>query len=182
MQQVHKALDCRLRQQEPYPAVVIDRHWNLRLGNEAAAKLMTWLMPPHTEQTYPGLDGPTNLLHLMFHPGGLRPFMQNRHDVAGHLIERMHREAVIDGQSDATMALLNELLSYPDVPRAWHVPNWEAWQAPMLIVEFAKDDLALRFFTTITTLGTPHDITLQELRLECFFPADTATEDNIKAL
>jgi transcriptional regulator with XRE-family HTH domain len=182
MQQVRKALDCMLRQQEPYPAMVIDRHWNLRMGNEAAGRLMTWLMDPHLAQTLPGPDGPLNLLRLLFHPHGIRPFLRNWHAVAGHLIERLHREAVFDGQSDATMVLLNELLAYPDVPRAWSLPNWEAWQAPLLTVEFVKGDRALQFFTTITTLGTPNDITLQELRLECFFPADTATERSCEAL
>jgi hypothetical protein len=94
----------------------------------------------------------------------------------------VHREAAGEGQNDDTMALLNEVLAYPDVPRAWHVPNWEAWQVPILTVELVKDNLALRFFSTITTLGTPQDITLQELRLECFFPADQETEHNITAL
>lgn len=182
MHQVRKALDCMLRQHEPYPAMVIDRHWNLRLGNEAAGRLMTWLMSPHVAQTFPGADGPLNLVRLLFHPDGVRPLIRNWHEVAGHLVERLHREAMIDGQSDATMALLHELLAYPDVPRAWHIPNWEALQAPVLPVELAKDDLELCFFTTITTLGTPHDITLQELRLECFFPADETTERNIEML
>jgi transcriptional regulator with XRE-family HTH domain len=181
LHQVRKALDCMLRQQEPYPALVIDRHWNLRLGNEAAGRLLTWLVDSQMAQTPPGLGGPLNLLRLLFHPDGVRPYIRNWHAVAGHLVERLHREAIIDGQSDATMALLNELLAYPDVPRAWHTPNWEVVQAPVLPVELAKNDLTLCFFTTITTFGTPHDMTLQELRLECFFPAD-ATEHNIEAL
>ena len=180
--QVRKALDCMLRQQEPYPAMVIDRHGNLRLGNDAAERLLTWLMEPHMAHRLLGPDGPLNLLRLLFHPDGVRPYIRNWPEVAGHLIERLHREAIIDGQSDATMALLTELLTYPDVPQAWHIPNWEALQVPVLIVELTKNDLTLSFFTTITTLGTPHDITLQELRLECFFPADEATERNIKAL
>jgi transcriptional regulator with XRE-family HTH domain len=182
MHQVRKALECMLRQQEPYPAMVIDRHWNLRLGNEAAGRLMAWLMAPRGARTFPGPDGPLNLLRLLFHPDGVRPLVRNWPEVAGHLVERLHREAIIDGQSDATLALLDELLTYPDVPRAWQVPNWEALQAPVLTVELAKDDLTLCFFTTITTLGTPHDITLQELRLECFFPADEATERDIEVL
>jgi transcriptional regulator with XRE-family HTH domain len=182
LRQVRKALEYMLRQQEPYPALVIDRHWNLRLGNEAAGRLLSWLMAPHGARSLPGPDGPLNLLRLLFHPDGVRPWVKNWPEVAGHLVERLHREAIVDGQSEATMALLNELLAYPEVPRAWQVPNWQALQAPVLTVELAKDDLRLGFFTTMTTLGTPHDITLQELRLECFFPADAATERNIKAL
>jgi hypothetical protein len=162
--------------------MVLDRHWNLRRGNEAAGRLLTWLVDPHMAHPFPGVDGPYNLLRLLFQPDGVRPYIRNWHAVAGHLVERLHREAIIDGQSDATMTLLNELLSYPDVPRAWQTPNWEALQAPVLTVELAKDDLTLCFFTTITTFGTPHDVTLQELRLECFFPADEATEQNIDGL
>jgi len=182
LHQVHKALDCMLRQQEPYPAMVVDRHWNLHMANDAAGRLLTWLMDPHMTQTFPGQDAPLNLLRLLFHPHGVRPYIRNWHTVAGHLVDRLYREAIVDGQSDATLALLNELLAYPDVPRAWHVPNWEAWQAPVLTVELTKAEFTLCFFTTITTLGTPHDITLQELRLECFFPADETTERNIGAL
>ena len=182
MQQVRKALDCMLRQQEPYPAVVVDRHWNMLMGNDASGRLMTWLVDPPIVQSVPGPDGLLNLLRLLFHPNGIRPFITNWHEVAHHMIERLHREAMTDGQYDTTMTLLDELLSYPDVPRTWHTANYEAWQAPLLTIELAKADLVLRFFTTITTLGTPHDITLQELRLECFFPADAATEHNIKAI
>lgn len=179
---VQKALSCMLRQQEPYPAIVVDRHWNLHMGNEAAGRLLNWLMAPSMTPNVPGQDGSLNLLRLLLHPQGIRPYIRNWHAVAGHLIARLHREAIIDGQSDTTLALLNELLAYPDVPRAWHMPNWEDLQAPVLAVELTKAELTLCFFTTITTLGTPHDITLQELRLECFFPADETTERNIEAL
>jgi transcriptional regulator with XRE-family HTH domain len=181
LHQVHKALGCMLRQQEPYPAMVVDRHWNLHMRNEAAGRLLTWLMNPHMTQNFPGQDSPFNLLRLLFHPHGVRPYIRNWHAVAGYLIDRLHRETIIDGQSDITMALLNELLDYPDVPRAWHMPDWETLQAPVLTIELSKAELTLCFFTTNTTLGTPHDITLQELHLECFLPADETTEHNNEA-
>ena len=162
--------------------MVVDRHWSMLRGNDASRRLLTWLTAPAARQRFCNPDGYLNLLRLLFHPEGLRPWVRNWHEVAAYMIERVHREAVTEGQNDDTMALLNELLSYPDVPRAWHVPNLEAWQVPILTIELVKDALALRFFSTITTLGTPHDITLQELRLECFFPADQDTEHNIQAL
>lgn len=168
MAQVRKALEYMLHQQEPYPALVVDRHWHLRLANAASGRLLAWLIEPHKLHQFCNAAGHLNLLRLLFHPDGIRQFIDNWHDVAGHLIERLHREAVTDGPQSVTMELLNELLAYPDVPGNWQVPHWEAWQAPVLIIAFAKDELALRFFSTITTLGTPHDITLQELRLECF--------------
>src|SRR5204863_105823 len=78
--------------------------------------------------------------------------------------------------------LLDELLSYPDVPRQWRSLDLDASTAPFLPIEFARDGLRLRYFTTLTSLGTPHDITLQELRIESFFPADEATEEASRRL
>lgn len=77
---------------------------------------------------------------------------------------------------EGTRRLLDELLAYPGVPARWRTPDSKAQSAPLLPLALRKGDLALRFFTTIATLGTPQDITLQELRVECFFPADGATE------
>jgi len=81
-----------------------------------------------------------------------------------------------------TRALLEELLSYPDTPRQWRALDLDASPAPFLPIEFRRDDLVLRYFTTLTMLGTPHDITLQEVRVESFFPADEATERATAAL
>jgi hypothetical protein len=180
MQQIRRALEYMLQQQEPYPAMVVDRHWHMCMGNAAAGRLLAWLVGPQEIEQFRTAEGRLSLLRLLFHPAGMRPYIQNWPEVAGHLIERLHREAVTDGQN--TTALLDELLSYPDVPGNWQVPNWEAWQAPVLTIVLAKGDLTLRFFSTITTLGTPYDITLQELRVESFFPADAATERDITAL
>src|SRR5881409_1759664 len=86
------------------------------------------------------------------------------------------------GAEAETHGLLQELLSYPDVPRHWRTLDLDASTAPFLPIQFSKDGLSLRYFPTLTTLGTPHDITLQELRVESFFPADEATEDASRRL
>ncbi len=181
IEQVRKALEHML-QSQPYPSVVIDRHWNLQMGNAASTHLMNWLMEPNMMSDELTPNGQMNVLRLLFHPDGIRPFVGNWREVAGALIERLHREAVADGQREATMSFLDELLAYPDVPRDWFAPNWEAWTAPILTLNLAKDGLELNFFSTITTLGTPRDITLQELHIEHFFPADTITERNFRIL
>ena len=101
---------------------------------------------------------------------------------AASLIQWLHRDVVSGfGGADAR-ALLEELLGYPDVPRQWRTLDVEASTAPFLPIEFRKGDLTLRYFTTLTSLGTPHDITLQELRIESFFPADEATEQASRQL
>src|SRR5687768_16085847 len=98
------------------------------------------------------------------------------------ICQRVHREAVGGAPDDATTRLLTELLAYPDVPKHWSTPDHTINAAPMLPIEIAKGDLVMRYFSTVTTLGTPQDITLQEIRIECFFPADAATDARAREL
>jgi hypothetical protein len=115
-------------------------------------------------------------VRLTFHPHGLRRHIVNWEAVAGPLVQQIHREAVGGIPDQETRELLEEVLSYPGVPARWRFPDAHAQSAPFLAIALRKGDLALRFFTTIASLGTPQDITLQELRVECFFPGDDATE------
>jgi transcriptional regulator with XRE-family HTH domain len=100
MAAIRKALDFMLRQQEPYPAIVVDRYWNLLLTNNAATRLLTTFIPPTQLQTHFLQDGKINLMRAMFHPQGLRPFVVNWEDFSGHLLQRLHREAIADGESE----------------------------------------------------------------------------------
>lgn len=180
MTSVRKALDFMLRQQEPYPAFVIDRYWNLLLTNNAATRLLTAFIDPDQLHTHFYRDGKINLMRVMFHPQGLRPFIVNWKNFAEHLLQRLHREALSEGQSEQSTALLNELMSNPGVAELWHPSSRTAQNALLLTVHLKRNHLELQFFSTIATLGTPYDITLQELRIECLFPADEATEQNWK--
>ena len=126
------------------------------------------------------LDGRTpqgagNILRLMFHPEGLRPFVENWEAVAQALVRRVHREAVGGALDEAGRALLAEVLDYPGVPSQWRLPDLGAPLVPVVPVTFRHGDQAFHFFSAVTVLGTPQDITLQELRVECFFPLDDAT-------
>jgi hypothetical protein len=126
--------------------------------------------------------GAPNAMRLMFHPRAFRPYIVNWEATAASLIQWLHRDAISGFGGAETRDLLEELLSYPDVPRHWRTLDLDASTAPFLPIEFKKGDLGLRYFTTLTTLGTPHDITLQELRIESFFPADEATEEASRRL
>jgi transcriptional regulator with XRE-family HTH domain len=180
MTSIRKALDFMLLQQEPYPAIVVDRYWNLLLTNQGATRLLTDFIDPEKLQALFYVDGKINLMRVMFHSQGLRPFIANWEDVANHLLQRLHREALAEGESDQSTTLLKELMNYPDVSEIWQTSSRTAHNALLLTVHLKRDDLELQFFSTIATLGTPYDITLQELRIECLFPADEATERNWK--
>jgi transcriptional regulator with XRE-family HTH domain len=169
--QVRRALDFILRQQEPYPAIVLDRHWNILLANEATGRLVQALLEPEVVGELGG-----NGMRLMFHPRGFRPHIVNWEPTAAALIQWLHRD-VLSGYADPeSRRLLEEMLGYPGVPARWRTLDLDVSTAPFLPIEFRKGDLALRYFTALTSLGTPHDITLQELRIESYFPADEATE------
>lgn len=166
---VRRALDAILGQQEPFPAVVMNRSWDIVRTNGAATRFFGLLLGARAAA------GPANVLRMMFDPRGLRPFVANWEAVAEALVHRVHREAV-GGVPDApTRALLAEILRFPGVPAAWHTAR-PAPVLPVVPVRFRKGELELDFFSTVTTLGTPQDITVQELRIECFFPADERTQ------
>ncbi|NER79088.1 MAG: helix-turn-helix transcriptional regulator [Leptolyngbya sp. SIO1D8] len=172
---IHQALEFTLKQQEPYPALVMDRYWNQLESNQATQRLLNGLVQP--EQLLPCVmpSGQLNLMKVMLHPQGLRSVVANWEDIVPDLVQRVHRESLTKGQNETSQVLLQELLSYPDVEDLWQSKISENWQVPLLMVNFVKDSLELQFFSTITTLGTPYDITLQELRIECFFPGDEIT-------
>ncbi|MGJ3251354.1 MAG: helix-turn-helix domain-containing protein [Elainellaceae cyanobacterium] len=176
MTSIRKALDFMLRQQEPYPAVIIDRYWNLLLTNDAATRLLTAFLDMETLHTHASMDGKLNLMQAMFHPQGLRPFIVNWRECAEHLLHRVRREVTSEGNSDQSTQLLNTLMSYPGVTELWHIPKRVEQNTLLLTVHFKRDSLDWQFFSTIATLGTAYDITLQELRIECLFPADEDTE------
>jgi transcriptional regulator with XRE-family HTH domain len=176
MTPVRKAIDLILHQHEPYPAFVVDRYWNLLLTNQGATRLLDAFIAPEKLHTLFYIDGKINLLRVMFHPQGLRPFIVNWESCTDRLLQRLHREALVEGESDVSHQLLREFMSYPDVDRIWQTSSRTTHHALLLTIHLRRDNLELKFFSTIATLGTPYDITLQELRIECLFPADEATE------
>ena len=175
---VRTAIQAILKQQEPYPAVVMNRHWGIVKTNEAASRFFGMLLG---DRTPPGAG---NVLRLMFHPQGLRPFVENWETVAQTLVRRVHREAIGGALDEAGRQLLSEILAYPGVPARWGSPDLDlgAPVVPVVPVSFRHSGRAFHFFSAVTVLGTPQDVTLQELRIECFFPLDEATAASSAAL
>ncbi|MEK7688465.1 MAG: helix-turn-helix domain-containing protein [Pseudomonadota bacterium] len=167
--EVRHALDYMLAQQEPFPAVAVDRHWNLLKANAGAVRLVEFLVGPLAP------DAKVNLADALVGPDVLRPFLVNWADVVRYFIRSVEADAAADGRAE-TAELLERLLAYDGVRPLLKTPTTEAGSGPVLPMHFRKGDISLKLFTTIATLGTPQDITLQELRIESFFPKDAATE------
>ncbi len=177
---VRRAIDHMLKQQEPYPAVVIDRLWNLLQANEAAQAFTVFLFggPPPP----PPAGKAPNLLRWLLDPTALRPKIANWEEVARYLISTTYAEILAAGGEPKALGFIEEIMAYPDVPASFRKLRFEDRPAPMLTVDYLVGGKALSVFTTIATLGTPQDITLQEVRIECFFPADERSDALFKSL
>jgi transcriptional regulator with XRE-family HTH domain len=177
---VRKAIDHMLKQQEPYPAVVIDRPWNLIQANEAATAFTIFLFegPPPT----PPAGKPPNLLQWLLDPKALRPKIANWEEVARHLVSTTYAEILADGGEPKALAFVGEIMAYPDVPASFRRLRFEERPQPVLTLDYIVGGKSLSVFTTIATLGTPQDVTLQEVRIECFFPADDRSDALFKSL
>lgn len=173
---VRHVLQFILDRHEPYGAVVLDRYSNCLMGNASSARLLSGLVDPSL------LTGGANLLRAVFHPLGLRRSIVNWNEVAHHLLGRAERELSQFKNDDVGLALLTELRGYAGCHL--NEPSSAKLRATDLLlpVHIRKDDLELRIFSTIMTLGTPQDVTLQELRVETFFPADEASESCLRSM
>ncbi len=169
LQAARKVIDLILAGHEPYPALAIDRHWTLVAANRAVAPLLAGVDPSL-------LQPPVNVLRLSLHPQGLAPHIVNFAEWRSHLLARLRHQ--IELTADAMLiALLTELRSYPtpirDHARSTMPERDYAGIAVPLRLQTEQGTLA--FLSTTTVFGTPVDITLAELALESFFPANAAT-------
>ncbi|WP_267225004.1 helix-turn-helix domain-containing protein [Dyella silvae] len=159
---------------EPYPALAVDRHWNLVESNQATQRLLAGLVPQW-------LEPPINVLRLSLHPSGLAPYIHNLPVWRAHLLDRLRRQADTT-QDPELLSLLQELRNYPggdDAPAHDAGGTHGAIAVPM---ELALGDTVLSMLSTTTVFGTPMDITLAELALEAFVPADEATARRLREL
>jgi transcriptional regulator with XRE-family HTH domain len=164
------AIDLVLKGHEPFPALVIDRHWNLLAANSALGPLLAGVEDRSL------LEAPANVLRLSLHPNGLSPQICNLGEWRMHLLDRLRRQAAVT-QDPVLAELLAELSAYPtgaqSNPPKTRVPlDYGAVFVPLTLRTAAG---TLSFLSTTTIFGTPRDITLAELALEAFFPADAET-------
>lgn len=170
LDQVRHVLDTLVTAHGHFPAYVVDRGWDLVQANPMAAAMISLVDPP------PPPEVAVNVIRLSMHPDGLRPITVNWHQFAASLLHRLERELTHSPHNDRLRDLFEEVNTYPDVadlPSRGALPDGTDLVLP---VDVEIDGQRLSFFTTITTIGAPFDITLEELRLETLLPADPETD------
>lgn len=179
MQPVRSALELLLNHHEPYPAVVVDRAWNLFMANTAMQRLTALAGDAEAMWQRVAGNGPRNLLKLTFHPQGLRPLIANLDEIAPPMLARTAREAL---EHPDVQDVLDEVLRYPGLPSKLRQIDLEASRLPVLPTHFRLNGMDLRMFTMLATFGTPQDVTADELRVESFFPADESSAVLLRGL
>jgi transcriptional regulator with XRE-family HTH domain len=175
MAAINRALSRMLLQHEPFPALVMDRYWNVLMTNQAAPRFFGQFCDLSARRH------PRNMLELMFDPAAMRPFIADFATMAASLIQRVHRESVGRIVDDRTKALLTTLRAFPDIPPP-HAEAGAPSAMPVIPLSFIKGGRRLNYFSMVTSVGTPQTVAAQELRIETMFPADEETEILHRAL
>jgi transcriptional regulator with XRE-family HTH domain len=171
---VRRALEFTLRQQEPYPALVLNGYHDIVMRNDASRRIFEIFRGPMPA------NRTINGLRAIFDPNGLRPFVANWDEMAECMMQGLQRQ-IADTGNARLVELRDELLGYPGVPS--RLAAMSASEAPPIInLHLKKDDLELQFFTAVSFIGRARDITVQDLKVECFFPADAATDQFARRL
>ncbi len=157
-----------LKGHEPYPALAIDRHWTIVAANNALAPLLSGASPEL-------LKPPVNALRLSLHPEGIAGSIVNWHPWRTHVLARLQRQIEVSGD-DTLSALRDELAAYPAPPGAATAEQDDSAVSQIAVPLRLRTPIGvLSFFSTTTVFGTPVDVTLSELAIEAFFPADQQT-------
>jgi transcriptional regulator with XRE-family HTH domain len=174
MAPVRDAVERFLRVHEPYPAAVHDQRWNLVAANRGLEILVAGVDPEL-------LAPPANVLRATLHPNGVAPMIANFAEWSGHLLRRLEREISITGDPELA-ALHDEFSSYPNVHPPEPARHRDASRDIIVSLDIRHDSGELRFFTTVTSFGTPLDVTVADLTIEAFYPADAETSRRLSAL
>lgn len=175
---LRRAIDHMLAKQEPYGAIVVDGTWNVIQLNQGATRLFQRF----PMATAAGAEAARNVVLGTMHPEALRPYIVNWTDVAGHLVARLQRDVAARPGDEALSRLLAAVLAQPGVPAEWRVFAPGRSAAPFIPLHLRRGDLDVKLFTMLTSIGTPLDVTAEEIHIESYFPADDASEAALRSL
>ncbi|MBY0399310.1 helix-turn-helix transcriptional regulator [Myxococcota bacterium] len=169
---IERMLDFLLDRQEPFPAFLLDRRMRILRSNRAGSLAFVPFVRDHPIWR----EQPPNLLRLTLHPDGLRPAIVNFEEVASALLVRLARTIALSGDDPELVGLLEELRALPGLPESVRISDLSRPAPPILAVHVKSGTISFRFFSLLTSIGTPQDVTLQDLHIESFMPADAESE------
>ena len=178
MTRVCAAVEIILKNNEPRGAYAYDRHWNIMMANHAFIKFLTVVLgqpPQGLEPVRVASEPRLNVLRLVFYPGLVRKVIVNWETIAKSLLNEAYQR-IAWARDDTLKNLITEILGYPGVPERWRQPDLDTPRDLILPTELNLNGLIVRMFSTMTTLAAPNDVTLQDLHIEAFYPADAAAE------
>lgn len=167
---IDRALTRMLERHEPYPMLILDRRYELLRANGGALRLLQRFI---AEPAVLG-DRP-NLMLALFDPRLARPFVGDWERTARALVTRLHRESLARPEDGRLADLLRAIFRFPEVPQSFRQPDFSLSSEPMLPLRLRRDGLEVAFLTTLTVFDAPQNITLDEVRIESYFPLDEAT-------
>ena len=174
---IENVVERMMAMHEPFPLVIMNRRYDVLRTNGAAMRILTPLVADAE-----ALTPPLNAFRLLFDPRLLRPCVLDWPRVARTFLSRLHRESLASPQDQALGELVRALLEYPDVPEDWRTPDLSTPMEPALSVWIEKDGSRLGFLTTLTVFSAPMNVTLEELRIESYFPLDDATAEACRSM
>jgi len=174
LEAIRATMEQILKGHEPFPALVIDRHWNMIAANASVAPLIAEIEPAL-------LRPPVNVLRLSLHPAGLAPRIRNLREWSSHVISRLCRQMQLDSDPQHHV-LLAELQRYCREHQVPTVVATAGTAPPVAALQLAYGDATLSLISTTTVFATPAEITTSELAIEAFYPADEATAQRLRAL
>ena len=166
--QADDALNLIMEKHEPYPVIVVDGDWNVVKQNRGSARLAELFLGSSQVESL-------NAFEVLFSEQGLQPFVENWESLSSVLLMRLFRETLTAAEDSPKLDLYRRIAAMPATPRRWRTLASQLPSGPTINLTLVKDELRASFFTTVTTFGTPQDVTLQELRIESYFPTDETT-------
>ncbi len=164
------AIERMLEQHEPFPMTLLDRRYDVVRMNQGAARLFAQVVNDPS-----AFGARPNVFHVLFDPRLARPFVVEWERVARALLSRLHRESLERPNDEELASLVRSLFEYEGVPKDWQAPDLSLPSEPCLSFRLRRGALELSFLTTVTVFNAPHNVSLEELRIESYFPLDERT-------
>ena len=175
--QLRFVLEATIERLDPYPAIVMNRQFDFLISNRAMQAFVAWIMGDSGKV----VSENQNMLELLLSPKGMQPYLSNWAEIAAGAMSRLYRDAVLDDPDGTMTVLLERMLSIEGMPTDYYAPG-PGGANPLVRLCFDKNGESLEFDTLISTVGTPTDVTYQEVRIRYFVPVDQATESAVERI